>query len=143
MDVDTGGQVLITGYLGGMYAWSRISNSGTLDLTVGPTTSPGRAPVIIQPQTIVSDSSGRVLVGGIRYASGGEGQNFAVQRFTSNGSIDATFGVGGVDGNGIVSTDFQGSTADLVYELSQTQPDGKLVIAGYKSGAPRNWFFPA
>jgi len=50
------------------------------------------------------------------------GSSFALVRYNSDGSLDATFGIGGK-----VATDFGGS--DVAFALVQ-QPDGKLLAAG-------------
>jgi uncharacterized delta-60 repeat protein len=50
--------------------------------------------------------------------------DFAVARYLANGSIDASFGVGGK-----VRTDFGASNLDIAYSAS-LQSDGKIVAAG-------------
>jgi uncharacterized delta-60 repeat protein len=56
-------------------------------------------------------------------AAGEAGGDFALARYNADGTLDASFGSGGV-----VTTDFAGST-DRVEGLA-VQPDGKLVAAG-------------
>lgn len=55
-------------------------------------------------------------------AVGLAGGNFGIVRYTSNGSLDSTFGT-----NGIVTTDLGGS--DQAY-AAVLQPDGKIVAIG-------------
>ena len=62
-----------------------------------------------------------VLAGGA-----GDGADFAVARFNTDGSFDTTFGTGGK-----VTTDFSGSTYVAGYGVART-PDGKIVVAGIK-----------
>ena len=49
-------------------------------------------------------------------------------RFTVGGTLDASFGTGG-----LVRTDFTSSSTDYAFGLVE-QPDGKLVIAGGANG---------
>lgn len=70
-----------------------------------------------------------VVVGSTRARAGFAGDdNFGVRRFNSDGSLDASFGAGG-----IVSTDFSG-LADSAKAVA-LQSDGKIVVAGQTQGA--------
>ena len=81
------------------------------------------------------DSGGRVYVGGSR-TIGAEGSNFAVERFNDDGTQDTTFGEGPY--TNYVTTDFVGPTADYLTQLTISQPDGKILVAGYKSGGTQD-----
>ena len=70
--------------------------------------------VAIQPD-------GKIVAAG--FVNGGNSSDFAVARYNPNGSIDRTFGVGGV-----AQTDFLNS-ADGAAEMVLL-PDGKIVVAG-------------
>ncbi|MEZ0267820.1 MAG: PKD domain-containing protein [Phycisphaerae bacterium] len=63
------------------------------------------------------------LSGGKTLVAGSSGGDFALARYNADGSLDASFGVGGV-----VRTDF-GSDADEAYAIA-VQPDGRIVLAG-------------
>ena len=72
-------------------------------------------------KSIVLQSDGKIVVVG--ESSGGGDGGFAVVRYNTDGSLDATF-----DGDGKVTTDFGG----LEYATSAAlQSDGKIVVAGY------------
>jgi uncharacterized delta-60 repeat protein len=98
---------------------ARLRASGTLDPDFdgdGRVTLPGGGiahAVLVQPD-------GRIVVAG--NASGNA--MMSVTRLRANGSLDTTFGAGGV-----VTIDF-GSLADLAND-AVLQPDGKIVVAGY------------
>ena len=62
-------------------------------------------------------SDGRVVV------AGRSGSDFALARYNTNGSLDASF-----DGDGLVTTDFGGGQ-DAAFDLA-IQPDGKIVVTG-------------
>lgn len=51
----------------------------------------------------------------------------------SAGDLDPTFGTGGV-----VTTDFVGSLHDFAQDVAVTQPDGKIIVAGYSYGGTTN-----
>ncbi len=70
--------------------------------------------VVIQPD-------GKIVAAG--NASFGVNQDFAVVRYNANGSLDTTFGTGG-----IVTTDF-GSSSDFANAIALA-PDGKIVVSG-------------
>jgi uncharacterized delta-60 repeat protein len=62
-----------------------------------------------------------------KIVAAGQGQSdFALVRCNTDGSLDASFGTGG-----IVTTDFGGGL-DVAYGMAQ-QPDGDLVVAGMGS----------
>lgn len=73
-------------------------------------------------KTLVLQPDGKIVVSGTG-ASEGTGEDFALQRYNSNGSLDLTFGSGGK-----VSTDF-GDIFDVPNALA-IQNDGKIVQVG-------------
>ena len=130
LDITDNHEILI----GGQFytrAWIRLDADGVLDSSLGAVPYANRALSSISSITAIEeDTNGNILVGGYAYGSGEEGWNFAVARHTADGNVDtANFGV-----NGIVQSDFQGSTADYVRELVVSQADGSMIVAGYKSG---------
>ena len=120
--------------IGSIRAVARYTTAGLLDTSFdgdGIAFFPGGLSNIT---AINFDASGKILAGGSR-SNGSFGSDFAVARLNSNnGSLDTTFGVGGVDGNGVVSTNFMGSTSDGARDLVQLLPDGKILAAGFASG---------
>ena len=68
-------------------------------------------------------NDGKVLLAGRADSGGATGNDFAVWRFLDNGSIDTSFGSGGV-----VLTDM-GSAFDSINAIA-VQGDGKIVVAG-------------
>jgi uncharacterized delta-60 repeat protein len=70
-----------------------------------------------------------VQAGGKIVIAGGDGTNLGLARYDSGGNLDSSFGVGGK-----VTTSFGSSGSVGGYSLV-SQPDGKLVVAGYALGA--------
>ena len=106
---------------------------GSLDNTFGSggklTTAIGSSDDIGYSVAIQSD--GKILVAG---ASGNNpNYDFALVRYNSNGSLDNTFGTGG-----IVTTDF-GSNCDKGYSVA-IQNDGKILVAGASNNGS-DWDF--
>jgi uncharacterized delta-60 repeat protein len=100
------------------FALARYNSNGALDPTFGsggkvttgfPVASSSIQDIVIQPD-------GKIL------AAGGADSNFALARYNSNGSLDATFGAGGRVTTTIPDA---GSFTDIA-----VQPDGKIVAAG-------------
>lgn len=100
--------------------------AGDLDLTFGiegrvVSDFGGRVNVA---NDIAIQADGKIVVAGLASTpSSDTGFDFAVARYNSDGTLDATFGVGG-----IVTTDFDGWD-DIAYSVL-VQPDGKIVAAG-------------
>jgi uncharacterized delta-60 repeat protein len=103
---------------------TRYNTDGTLDNTFGSggrvrTDFPGLAAV---PSSVVIQSDGKIVVAGGAFPLFTFLGNFELVRYNPNGSLDRSFGNGG-----IVTTTFpEGSYASDV----ALQPDGKIVAAG-------------
>jgi uncharacterized delta-60 repeat protein len=106
------------------FVLTRYNTDGTLDPTFGRggkvrTDFAGLAAV---PSSVVIQPDGKIVVAGGAFPLFTFAGNFEVVRYNSNGSLDRSFGDGG-----IVTTHFpQGSYASDV----ALQPDGKIVVAG-------------
>jgi len=110
---------------GGDFAVARYNTDGTLDSTFGVggkvTTDFG---LTDQASSVVVQPDGKIIVAGgtfLTFPAGG-GQ-FALARYNSDGSLDNSFGVGG-----LVRTSF-GSSGCFASGLV-LQPDGKIIAGG-------------
>ena len=124
------GKILLAGWgnVAGTYDFNlvRYNTDGTLDTTFNGT---GKVMTPIGTTGSLSDfglcltvqADGKILVGGY---SSNDSNNFTVVRFNTNGSLDGSFGTGG-----IVDINFAGSSDDRAYTIS-VQPDGKIILAG-------------
>jgi uncharacterized delta-60 repeat protein len=105
----------------GDFALARFSTGGVLDSGFG---TGGKVSTDIggddQANAMVLQPDGKLVVAGVT-RQGGSG-DFALVRYLANGTLDVSFGFGGV-----VTTDFGGDDAATALVL---QPDGKLVAAG-------------
>lgn len=72
---------------------------------------------------IALQSDGKIVVAGYVDISGDRREDLVVARYNPNGTLDTTFGTGG-----IVLTDF-GNTCDVATAIA-IQADGKIVVAG-------------
>src|SRR5213080_2597038 len=106
------------------FAVARYNPDGTLDESFGVggkvrTDFPGLAAV---PSAVVIQPDGKIVVAGGAFPLFTFAGNFQVVRYNSNGSLDRSFGNGG-----IVTTTFpEGSYA---FDVA-LQPDGKIIAAG-------------
>lgn len=109
------------------------SSSGTLDTSFG---SSGKVTTNFsgtndELKALVLDSDGKIIAVG--KTSNGSNDDFAVARYLTNGTLDTTFGTGGV-----VTTDFS-SQNDVAYAV-KLQSDGKIVVAGTAVSATGSTF---
>jgi uncharacterized delta-60 repeat protein len=97
---------------------------GSLDKSFGVngivTTAIGDRLALVHSIAVQSDF--RIVAAG--YAYRGKNLEFAIARYDTNGTLDASFGV-----NGIITTKID--TGDNSIRSLIIQPDGKLVVAGY------------
>ena len=113
----------------GDFALARYTADGSLDTSFGPggtglvTTDFGGSSND-QASALAIRSDGRIVVAG--YRSNPISYDFALARYTADGSLDSSFGPGG---NGLVTTDFGGDSRDFAYALA-IQSDGKILVAG-------------
>ncbi|MDQ3220105.1 MAG: CHRD domain-containing protein [Acidobacteriota bacterium] len=80
---------------------------------------------------LVIQPDGKIIVAG--RTSNGSNTDFAVVRYNTNGTLDATF-----DGDGIAITPI-GSGSETARSVA-VQPDGKIVVAGYSVVGSNNDF---
>jgi uncharacterized delta-60 repeat protein len=104
---------------------ARYNPDGTLDRTFGSrgrvrTDFPNLAAL---PSAVVIQPDGKILVGGGAFPAFTFAGDFKVVRYNPNGSLDTSFGNGG-----IVTTTFPGQ-GSYAYALA-LQPDGKIIAAG-------------
>ena len=129
--VQTDGKLVVVGqtyrhndYSTEDFVVARYNTNGTLDTTFGvngrvKTDFPGLAAV---PSSVVIQPDGKIVVVGGAFPQFTFLGNFVVARYNSNGSLDTSFGSGG-----IVTTTFpQGSYAFAM----ALQSDGKIITAG-------------
>jgi uncharacterized delta-60 repeat protein len=112
-------------YSGEDFAIARYNPNGTLDATFGTngkvtTDFPGLAAVA---SAVVVQPDGKILVAGGAFPQFTFAGDFKVARYNPNGSLDTTFGSGG-----IVTTSFPGQ-GSYAFSLA-LQPDGKIIAAG-------------
>jgi uncharacterized delta-60 repeat protein len=107
------------------FALARYNSDGTLDTTFGTggkvTT---RIADVAMAFALAVQADGKLVAAGWAAGTGTGSRDFALARYTPDGSLDTTFGTGGK-----VTTDFGGGQPDEAHALV-VQADGKLVAAG-------------
>ena len=130
LGIQSDGRILAAGYSsnGSNYDFAlvRYNTNGSLDTTFGTggivTTPVGSGNAIANALGLQSD--GRIVAAGSSY--NGSNYDVTLVRYNTNGSLDTTFGTGG-----IVTTPM-GSHDAYAYALG-IQSDGRIVAAGYSS----------
>lgn len=131
------GKLVVAGSIpfNGGFTLARYTPVGTLDTAFGGGDGVVQTAFAVAPGSVqgfgyavVLQPDGKIVLAG----QDGDDQNFALARYTSDGTPDTTFG----GGDGTVETDFTG-LEDEAYALV-LQRDGKLVAAGlsYVQGGP-------
>ena len=127
--IQTNGKILVAGIntngTNSYFAMVRYSIYGTLDNTFGTsgivTTSLNSQ--IDEAYSISLQNNRKILVAGS--STSGSNYNFGVVRYDTTGTLDNTFGVGG-----IVTTPI-GSYGYSIAKSVKVQPDGNIILAGY------------
>lgn len=123
--LDAGNRIVAAGYSGGEMAVARFTPDGTPDGSFGTNgvvtadPAPGSPEEGGDGRALALQPDGKIVVGG---EVGTTRFDFALMRFTTDGSVDTGFGSGG-----IVRTDFGDYEA---VESLAVQPDGRIVAAG-------------
>jgi uncharacterized delta-60 repeat protein len=109
---------------------ARYNSNGTLDGTFGNAgvtkTAIGSGEAFSFGIGLLSD--GRIVLGG--YSATTQDHDFTVACYNANGTLDQTFGTGG-----IATTDLSGGTDDIAYALA-VQRDNKIVLGGRSGDYP-------
>lgn len=108
-----------------------LAQAGTLDPTFG---NGGivvtHTPLQNEALCMEIQSDGKIVVGG--YSGNAGGQDFSMSRYNANGTLDNSFGTGGI----VVTT--MSSNGDDVCEAVLIRPDGKIIMVGYAYLAQTN-----
>jgi uncharacterized delta-60 repeat protein len=107
----------------------RLQSNGVLDLGFAGNGKKGISFNMPQAQAVgvAMGSNGKIVVGVSAYPSGGPGR-FGACRLLSDGSLDASYGTGG-----ITSFSWTGGNGIINATCMARQPDGQLLIGGYNS----------
>lgn len=100
-----------------------FNGTGYLDVFFGTIQDRGKC-IKIQPD-------GKIIVAG---RSGNTGENFAMARINTNGTLDTSFGI-----NGKVQTTFFGTQSGV--NSIVVQPDGKIILGGWTNNIPNGYDF--
>src|SRR5215472_17062077 len=130
--VQADGKIVAAGYAnldgGHDFALVRYNSNGTLDASFGTGGKLTTAFALSQGSfseahafSVAVQPDGRIVAAGDAVVSGGF--DFALARYNSNGTLDASFGTGGQ-----VTTDFAGANGQA--DSVAVQPDGRIVAAG-------------
>ncbi|MEH2074483.1 MAG: putative Ig domain-containing protein [Nostoc sp.] len=119
VSVQADGKILVAGSSTNNFALVRYNSNGSLDTsfnTTGKVTTDFGGTDIAYSIAVQAD--GKIIL------AGKGGNDFALARYNSNGSLDTSFG-----NSGKVITDIGSKTTDTAYSVS-VQADGKILVAG-------------
>lgn len=126
-------KIIVAGTSNNHLALARYMPNGILDMTFG---DKGLVTNSLRPLTtdivhgITLQPDGKILIAGVTILStvtlNPEG-DFLLARYLTNGSLDPSFGVGGIS-----TTDFDTGSYDEANTLA-LQPDGAIILGGYSN----------
>jgi uncharacterized delta-60 repeat protein len=124
--IQADGKIVVVGDSDHRFGLARYNADGSLDASFG---TGGLVTTDVlwgsdYAKSVAIQADGKIVVAG--YSYGSTGKDFAVARYNSDGSLDASF-----DGDGLVTTNV-GTGDDLAYSVA-IQTDGKIVVAGRAS----------
>ncbi len=134
--IDGNGKIVVAGTSNNgrdnYFAVVRYLSDGSLDLSFG---TGGKVTTAIgsrddRSYAVAIDGSGKIVVAGSSYYNGYNGDDIAVVRYLSDGSLDLSFGTGGKVTTAI------GSGDDYGYAVA-IDDSGKIVVAGYSVSGSR------
>jgi uncharacterized delta-60 repeat protein len=125
--IQSDGKIVAAGYNYDTYEFvlMRYNSNGSLDTSFG--TNGKVQPIIGQIGAVLAitiQSDGKIVAAG--YSYNGIGNDFAITRYNGNGTLDTTFGSGGIVITKTTAYLITGSEATSV----NMQADGKIVTAG-------------
>jgi uncharacterized delta-60 repeat protein len=136
--IQSDGKIVVAGIGGGGFGVARFTTGGILDPTFNGGVQAGTASTSIdnivsaQGHAVAIQSDGKIVVAGRVLEAGAF--KFAVARFNTDGTLDATgFNSSGIQ-HGTVSTFVDGG-ASATGEAVAIQTDGKIVVAGFSFDA--------
>ncbi|HXG68362.1 MAG TPA: delta-60 repeat domain-containing protein [Blastocatellia bacterium] len=118
----TAGSVVIGGYFD--FGVARHNTDGSVDASFG---SNGKARIdfggpVEEAYALALQPDGKIIIAGTSQ------RDFALSRLNADGTLDGTFGSGGV-----IRTNFDGSSEDIATSIT-IQKDGKIIVAGGSIG---------
>jgi len=129
LTIQPDGKILVDGYSYSGEGFSllvRYEIDGRIDTTFG-TNGIVKAEIsnglFYQSKSITTQTDGKIISVGSIYDPSNGNRGFALIRFSSDGSLDNTFGIGGK------VTVYVGSTSTDINSVT-IQPDGKILVAG-------------
>jgi len=126
--VQPDGKVVVVGTRGGTFgafAVARYNTDGSLDSSFdgdGKAENGGGFGTGSEAFAVALQPDGKIVVAG--NVCGGQGCDFQLQRYNTNGSLDTSF-----NGNGTVGVGVGGARNDTAHAVA-IQPDGKILAAG-------------
>lgn len=111
------------------FALARYNPDGSLDTSFGEngtvsSSFPGKYAIA---RALAIQGDGKIIVGGQVYTLNNDFDEFALARYETNGSLDATFGTGGQ-----VTTSFGEGTQNWINAI-ELQENGKIVAGGFSN----------
>jgi uncharacterized delta-60 repeat protein/LPXTG-motif cell wall-anchored protein len=132
MALQPDGKIVLAGYGGDgdVFAAVRYNSDATLDPSFGSggiqTTAVGE---FSGANAVAIQSDGTILLAGWTDVLGNGDHDFAMLRYDSDGSLDPTFGTGGMQTTAIGS-----AAAEDAASAMAVLPDGKILVGGYTTG---------
>ena len=116
------------------FALARYNKDGSLDETFGEAgilTTGFSSNHNDKCYSVIQQADGKLVAAGTSFSSGGEGDDFALARYESNGELDTSFGVNGKVVTPISTAGTKKDSGRSVIQLS----DDRLLMVGYSENS--------
>lgn len=135
--LQTDGKIIVAGYsydgTNSCFAVVRYNSDGTIDNTFGTSgfVSTSLGYQIDEAYSVAIQNNGKIILAGT--STNSSNYNFGMVRYNSDGSLDNSFGNGGI---AITQID---SSAYSIAKSVKIQPDGSIIVAGYSYDVSQNF----
>ena len=132
------GRAVLAGAINNDFAAAQLTTSGTLDASFG---SGGKFVQGVVPTNwdsataVVRQSDGKLLLGGWAYSGNSSAGDFAALRLLPNGTLDTSFGTGGIVINPTASGTKNDQAHGLVLQADERVPTVRAIQAGEANGS--------
>jgi uncharacterized delta-60 repeat protein len=139
-----GGELVLAGHIGHDFAAVQLSPAGKLDTRFGPARD-GRFRHAVaeanwdEATALVRQADGRLLLGGWAFSGVGTSGDFAALQLNADGTLDSSFGQGGVARHALATQDKTDLGRAMALQADERVPTVRALLAGEAQDIDRDF----